>query len=135
MSEFVGDAGGERGTHQSRSPREAFGALAALAPGVSGHERRAPHPPDAVAGSGPAVTFTRSDLTVRWDPSFRSLLELAEACDVPVNFGCRIGVCHYCESGLLTGEVSYTAEPLEAPDLGRILVCCCAPAGDVDLEL
>ncbi len=28
-----------------------------------------------------------------------SLLELAEACDVPVRWSCRAGVCHNCEVG------------------------------------
>ena len=37
------------------------------------------------AGSGPAVSFARSGITAAWDPEFRSLLELAEACDVPVD--------------------------------------------------
>ena len=51
-------------------------------------------------GQGPVVTFSRSNLRSAWDPSYSSLLEFAEACDVPVSFGCRIGVCHNCESGL-----------------------------------
>jgi ferredoxin len=54
------------------------------------------------------VTFTRSGLTVAWEPSYTSLLELAEACDVPVRFSCRTGVCHYCETGLLTGTLAYS---------------------------
>jgi ferredoxin len=54
------------------------------------------------------VTFTRSGLTVAWAPSYTSLLELAEACDVPVRFSCRTGVCHYCETGLLTGTLAYS---------------------------
>ena len=60
---------------------------------------RAPHPPDGPPGTGPAVTFARSNLAVAWDDRYPSLLDLAEACDVPVGFGCRNGVCHNCESG------------------------------------
>ena len=81
------------------------------------------------------VTFSRSNLAVAWDSSYSSLLEFAEACDVPVGFGCRIGVCHNCESGLVDGEVTYDIEPLERPEEGRVLVCCTEPAGEITLEL
>ena len=62
--------------------------------------RRPPHPPAGQPGSGPLVAFARSDLTVRWDPGYASLLELAEACDVPVRWSCRTGVCHTCETAV-----------------------------------
>jgi ferredoxin len=52
------------------------------------------------------------------------LLELAEACDVPVAWSCRTGVCHTCECGLIDGEVAYCPDPLEAPEDGRTLICC-----------
>ncbi len=42
------------------------------------------------------MSFARSGLSVRWGSSFHSLLELAEACDVPVRWSCRTGVCHTC---------------------------------------
>jgi ferredoxin len=72
---------------------------------------------------------------VAWDASHGNLLEFAEACDVPVSFGCRNGVCHYCESGLLDGEIRYVIEPLERPDPSRVLVCCAQPTDAVTLEL
>jgi ferredoxin-NADP reductase/MOSC domain-containing protein YiiM len=96
---------------------------------------RAPHPPPGVRGTGPEVAFTTSGLTVRWDPAFGSLLELAEACDVPVAWSCRTGVCHTCESGLVDGEVAYLPDPLEPPEDGRALICCSHPTSDVALEL
>ena len=96
---------------------------------------RPPHPPPGEPGIGPEVAFATSGLTVRWDDSFGSLLELAEACDVPVDWSCRTGVCHRCESGLVDGELRYEPEPLEAPEAGRALLCCSRPAGDVALEL
>ncbi len=70
-----------------------------------------------------------------WDDQYPSLLDFAEACDVPVGFGCRHGVCHNCESGLLDGEVTYDIEPLEPPPDGRILVCCSHPRSDLTLDL
>ena len=61
---------------------EIFGALEGITPGVAQVEHT-PHLPEGPAGSGPSVSFTRSGITVAWDPKFQSLLELAEACDVP----------------------------------------------------
>ncbi|HXD63210.1 MAG TPA: MOSC and FAD-binding oxidoreductase domain-containing protein [Solirubrobacteraceae bacterium] len=124
-----------RGTTPEHVAMEVFGAQAVIsAPGLDG-EHPPPHPPSGLPGTGPAVTFSRSDLVVAWDPGYGSLLELAEHCDIPVSFGCRIGVCHYCETGLLAGEVSYGTEPLERPEGERVLLCCTQPAGEVTLEL
>ncbi len=124
-----------RGVSPERVAMEVFGAAAVIAPGAADSDGPAPHQPAGAAGRGPAVTFSRSNLTVAWDPAHSSLLELAEACDVPVSFGCRTGVCHYCETGILAGEVTYTTPPLEQPSGGRILVCCSQPRSEVALEL
>jgi ferredoxin-NADP reductase/MOSC domain-containing protein YiiM len=94
-----------------------------------------PHPPAGPPGDGPAVSFARSGLTVTWGPSYASLLELAEACDVPVRWSCRTGVCRSCESGLLDGAVDYAPDPLERPVDGRALLCCSRPRGRVTLDL
>jgi ferredoxin-NADP reductase/MOSC domain-containing protein YiiM len=94
-----------------------------------------PHPPPGEPGIGPEVAFAASGLTVRWDESFGSLLELAEACDVPVDWSCRTGVCHRCESGLVDGTVAYLPEPLEPPEDGRALLCCSRPASAIALDL
>jgi ferredoxin-NADP reductase/MOSC domain-containing protein YiiM len=124
-----------RGTAPEHVAMELFGSGPVIAPpGLEG-SRPAPHPPAGAPGTGPVVTFSRSSLTVAWDDSHGNLLEFAEACDVPVSFGCRNGVCHYCESGLLDGEVRYVTEPLERPDESRVLVCCAQPVGPVTLEL
>jgi ferredoxin-NADP reductase/MOSC domain-containing protein YiiM len=96
---------------------------------------RPPHPPPGAPGTGPEVTFITSGLTVRWDPAFGSLLELAEACDVPVAWSCRTGVCHRCESGLVDGEVAYLPDPLAPPEDGRALICCSRPTSDAALAL
>ena len=124
-----------RGTPPERIVTETFGAATPTPPPGVDTERPAPHPPDGPGGAGPPVTFSRSDLTVAWDARFDNLLELAEACDVPVSFGCRTGVCHYCETGLLDGGVTYVTEPLEAPDDEHVLVCCAQPRSGLVLEL
>jgi len=59
----------------------------------------------------------------------------AEACDAPVRWSCRAGVCHSCESGLVSGTVTYRPEPLDGPADGNLLLCCAQPAGDVALDL
>ena len=86
------------GVAGNRIHTELFGAGPSLTPGIAVAPRKPPHPPAGAAGSGPLVSFARSGLNVRWGQPFRSLLELAEACDVPVRWSCRTGVCHNCET-------------------------------------
>ncbi len=72
---------------------EIFGSLEGITPGMAqvGHT---PHIPQGTPGSGPSVSFARSGITAAWDPKFASLLELAEACDIPARWSCRTGVSH-----------------------------------------
>jgi ferredoxin len=81
------------------------------------------------------VTFARSGIAVHWDARFNNLLELAEACSVPVRWSCRTGVCHNCESGLIDGWLAYSPEPLDPPAEGNALICCAAPTSNVELDL
>jgi ferredoxin-NADP reductase/MOSC domain-containing protein YiiM len=94
-----------------------------------------PHPPPGPPGRGPEIAFTRSALTIAWDERYGSLLELAEACDVPADWSCRTGVCHRCESGLVDGTVHYDPEPLDPPAPGQVLLCCARPRDPVTLDL
>lgn len=114
---------------------ELFGAQAGLTPGIAAAPARPPHPPDGSPGPGPAVSFVRSGLTVPWSPAYASLLEFAEACDVPVRWSCRTGVCHTCVSGLLSGQVAYSPEPVDAPGDGNLLICCSEPTTELALDL
>jgi ferredoxin-NADP reductase/MOSC domain-containing protein YiiM len=113
---------------------EIFGALDSITPGMA-QVAHTPHLPQGPPGPGPAVTFARSGITVAWDPKFASLLELAEACDVPVRWSCRTGVCHTCMTGLISGSISYNPEPLESPGPGNLLICCSQPNAVVTLDL
>jgi ferredoxin-NADP reductase/MOSC domain-containing protein YiiM/ferredoxin len=124
-----------RGVAPDRLVTEVFGPSGSVTPGVVGASRRSPHPPAGEPGSGPLISFSRSNLTVPWDPSFASLLELAEACDVSVRWACRTGVCHTCETGLIEGELGYRPDPLEPPAAGTALICCSRPRGEVTLDL
>jgi ferredoxin-NADP reductase/MOSC domain-containing protein YiiM len=123
------------GVAPARVHSENFGSGPALTPGVAAAPHRAPHPPDRPAGTGPMVSFARSNLALRWDPAFQSLLELAEACDVPVRWACRTGVCHNCETGLIAGAVDYFVESLTPPAEGNLLICCTRPRADIVLDL
>ena len=114
---------------------ELFGAAPARSPGIASVAAVAPHRPDGPVGSGPMVTFLKSGLAVPWDKRFGSLLELAEACAVPVRWACRSGVCHNCESGLVDGELGYAPEPLDPPAEGNALICCSAPETAIALDL
>ena len=113
---------------------EIFGSLEAITPGM-GQVDHTPHLPQGPSGSGPPVSFARSGITAAWDRKFASLLELAEACDVPVRWSCRTGVCHTCMTGLIGGSITYNPEPLERPAPGNVLICCSQPNAGVTLDL
>jgi len=115
---------------------EVFNGTPTTNPGVVGAATRSPHPPERDDASGPVVSFARSGIGAHWNPSlYQSILELAEACDVPVRWSCRSGVCHHCESGLVSGAVAYGPEPLDQPAAGNVLICCSQPVRDVVIDL
>jgi ferredoxin-NADP reductase/MOSC domain-containing protein YiiM len=123
------------GLDRARIHTELFGALPSINPGLTGQDRPAPHQPPGPAGTGPMVTFARSGIATRFGPGWRSVLELADACDVPTRWSCRSGVCHTCRTPLLSGEVGYAPDPLEAPTAGQVLICCAQPGTDLVLDL
>jgi len=123
------------GVRPDRIHSEIFAGGPSLRPGITGTPVRAPHQPAGAAGTGPLVSFARTGLTARWRLEDQSLLELAEACDVPVRWSCRTGVCHNCESGLISGSVTYQPDPLDPPAEGNILICCSRPQGDVVIDI
>jgi ferredoxin-NADP reductase/ferredoxin len=123
------------GVARDRLHTENFGSGQSKTPGITAVPQRSPHPPAEPAEVGPLVSFTRSNLAVRWGSAFHSLLELAEACDVPVRWSCRTGVCHNCETGLVSGSVIYRPDPVEPPADGNLLICCSQPQGDLALDL
>jgi ferredoxin-NADP reductase/MOSC domain-containing protein YiiM/ferredoxin len=123
------------GIDASRIHTEPFGPAPALTPGIAATPARTPHPPAGEPGNGPKIEFARSNLAIPWSNDYASLLELAEACDVPVRWSCRTGVCHSCETTLIAGEVQYSPDPVEPPADGSALICCSQPRDDVVLDL
>jgi ferredoxin-NADP reductase len=115
---------------------ELFGALASVNPGItSQHAGGTPHPPPGAPGTGPLVTFARSGLSVPFAAGWPSVLDLADACDVPTRWSCRTGVCHTCSTPLLSGDVTYSPDPLEPPPAGEVLICCSRPGTDIVLDM
>jgi ferredoxin-NADP reductase/ferredoxin len=114
---------------------EPFGPAPGLTPGIAARPARTPHPPVGQPGNGPTIEFARSDLAIPWSSDYISLLELAEACDVPVRWSCRTGVCHNCETTLIAGDLEYSPDPVEPPAAGSALICCSQPRDTVVLDL
>ena len=81
------------------------------------------------------INFTKSKLTLQWDDSYESILELAEANDLHLPFSCRMGNCTSCQHPLLKGSVEYPFGHTGEPDPGYALLCCSKPKGDEDLEI
>ena len=124
------------GVAPERIRLELFNGSEPMTPGVVGRAAPSPHVPVGDSDTGPLVSFARSGIAAHWSAqSYQSLLELAEACDVPVRWSCRTGVCHNCESGLVSGAVAYDPEPLDKPASGNVLVCCAQPVADVVVDL
>jgi ferredoxin-NADP reductase/MOSC domain-containing protein YiiM len=136
---FMGDmkeALATLGVAPERMHVEIFNGSESMMPGVVGTAPRTPHLPADDAETGPVVSFGRSGIAAHWKASsYQSILELAEACDVPVRWSCRTGVCHNCESGLISGAVVYGPEPLDKPADGNLLVCCTQPLRDIVIDL
>ena len=120
------------GVPEARIHYEFFGPASVL---KAGGERTA-----APAGACPEcagdveVTFERSGVRANWNPSFGSILELAEAMGLSPAYSCRSGICHTCMCALEDGEVEYVEDPLIPPDPGSVLICCSKPRTNVVVD-
>jgi ferredoxin-NADP reductase/ferredoxin len=123
------------GLGAQRIHTEPFGPAPGLTPGIAAAPAREPHPPTGEPGTGPTVEFARSNLAIPWSDDYANLLDLAEACDVPVRWSCRTGVCHTCQTTVISGDVGYSPEPVEPAANGSALICCARPHDDVVLDL
>jgi ferredoxin-NADP reductase/MOSC domain-containing protein YiiM/ferredoxin len=125
----------EAGIDPAHIYSELFGALPPINPGIVATSTTKPHPPAGPAGAGPPVSFSRCGLTVNWSSEYGSILEFAEACDVPTRFSCRSGVCHTCVTQLIAGTTTYSQPPLEPPPGGSVLICIAEPQDATVLDL
>jgi ferredoxin-NADP reductase/MOSC domain-containing protein YiiM/ferredoxin len=132
----LGAALASYGLNPARIHLETFGTEGSLTPGIAALlSAKPPHQPAGPPGQGPEVSFARSGITAQWSSQYASLLEFAEACDVPARWSCRTGVCHTCETALLSGMISYDPEPLEPPADGNVLTCSARPTEAVVVDL
>ncbi|MDX6342880.1 MAG: hypothetical protein QOH87_3018 [Trebonia sp.] len=123
------------GLGQAAIHTELFGALASINPGITGQVSKPPHQPPGPPGPPPLVTFVRSGITAPFGTDWHSVLDFADACDVPTRWSCRTGVCHTCVTPLLSGDVAYAPDPLEPPADGQVLICCARPRTDIVLDM
>ena len=135
LMEEISAALAATGLDASRIHTEPFGPAPGQTPGIALRPARTPHLPAGRPGTGPTIEFARSNLAVPWSDSYTSLLELAEACDVPVRWSCRTGVCHTCETTVISGKVDYSPDPVEPPADGSALICCAQPPDNLVLDL
>ena len=77
------------------------------------------------------VTFSKAGIKANWNPSFESILDLAEANGLSPEYSCWTGICHTCVSSLEDGNVEYVLDPLDPPDPGSVLICCAKPKTNV----
>ena len=123
------------GIAPARIHTELFGALPSVNPGLVGQTRPPPHQPPGAPGTGPLVTFARSGISTPFPTGNGSVLELADACDIPTRWSCRTGVCQTCITPLLLGDISYSPAPLDTPNGGQVLICCAQPHSDIVLDM
>ena len=81
------------------------------------------------------VTFSRSGKNVVWDVGKAlSLLELAEANNIPIDSGCRTGGCGTCKIAIKQGSVSYGSDPDCDIESGCGLACVAGSSGDLVID-
>ena len=92
------------GLDPARIHTELFGALAVDQPRAGRPGPPATAPAARAARHRPAGHLRPQRLSTPFGTGLASVLELADACDVPTRWSCRTGVCHTCVTPLLAGE-------------------------------
>jgi len=93
--------------------------------------------PRAVAtppGVGGTVRFAASRRAAQGD-AHTPLLHVAEGIGLSPPYGCRMGICHTCDTPLLAGCVRDLRNGAVLSAGQKVQLCVCAAAGDVDLAL
>ncbi len=81
------------------------------------------------------VIFKKSGVEAEWTGDEESILELAEANGLDLDFGCRMGNCTACQQPVVSGDVEYPRGHAGEPDPGNQLLCCSVPKGGDDLVI
>lgn len=80
------------------------------------------------------MTFVRSDKSVTWKPDSGSLLDLALANGVDVQYSCRNGGCQSCAQRVVSGGAAYPVGEEPLLPRGQVLLCQAIPLGDIVLD-
>ncbi len=93
-------------------------------------------PMAALAGRGTAcsVSFRKSGIETRWEPSSGTLLDLAIRHKINLSWSCRMGDCQSCVQKLVTGQVDHLTEDEPSLGDGQVLMCQAVPLGDLVLD-
>ena len=81
------------------------------------------------------IIFQQSKVTMEWTGDEETILDLAEANDLDLDYGCRMGNCTACQQPIISGEVEYPNGYTGEPEEGNALLCCCMPKGDGDVTI
>lgn len=98
--------------------------------------------PSALAGAAVApplggpfeVGFTAGGAAATWTAGSGTLLDVAEAAGLSLPAGCRAGACGTCAQTLTAGSIAHTTQPVLAPPLPTVLLCCAVPTSDVNVQ-
>ena len=102
--------------------------------GPASVKKTIPKKPEMETLSKVDVSFSRSGKTLSWDSSIGTLLDLAEANGIVMDFGCRAGSCGSCVTALKSGEVDYPEPPSAGPEDGTCLTCVAVPKSSLVLD-
>jgi len=81
-----------------------------------------------------AIKFSQSGKECQWTGQEESLLDLAEANDISMASGCRVGNCGTCMVALKSGSVKYPIKPGFDAETGTCLACLAVPTGPVEID-
>lgn len=81
------------------------------------------------------INLKKTGVELDWDSTEESILELAEANGIDLDYGCRMGNCTACQQEVISGEVEYPNGHTGEPDEGNALLCCCVPKNGSNLEI
>ncbi|MAH85539.1 MAG: hypothetical protein CBB68_15045 [Rhodospirillaceae bacterium TMED8] len=112
--EFFGPASDLRGNDLTHQHKEALGSK---------------------SNANYTVTFQKANLRAAWTSSHGSLLDLAEASGVNVDFICRSGMCQTCLAKVVDGTFEYEHPDVIQPRNGEILLCSARPTSDLILDV
>jgi len=128
MESFTSPLATQNKPADPRVDHAALPAATSQSPGID------PALPDT--GTRYAVTFTRSGKTID-APVGQTILEIAEAENIPLDFDCRSGICGQCKTKLLDGEVTMDADDAltQSDRTSNIILACQAHcASDITVD-